>query len=174
MNKIKTHYQATLSYYKLANCLKDQLENAIIVCIGTDKCIGDSLGPLTGSLLLEKNFPLPVYGTLESPIHALNLETEIAKIRKIHPTSKIIAIDACIGNSKAIGEIQIRPEGLKPGKGVGKILPIIGDISIVGIIDSANITCAFSNRVIRLHFIMEMAKVITYSLLTAYALLPFE
>ncbi|MGL5765265.1 MAG: spore protease YyaC, partial [Sarcina sp.] len=163
-------YKSTLSYYKLATYLKDYLDDTIIICIGTDKCIGDSLGPLTGTLLKENNCPIPVYGTLENPIHALNLELEVAKIKLKHPTSKIIAIDACIGNSKAIGEIQIRPEGLKPGKGVGKALPIIGDLSIIGIIDTSDITCSFSNRVIRLNFIMEMSKVITYSFLSAYTL----
>ncbi|MGL5822985.1 MAG: spore protease YyaC [Sarcina sp.] len=170
MNKVKVHYKSSLSYYKLATYLKDYLDDTIIICIGTDKCIGDSLGPLTGTLLKENNCPIPVYGTLENPIHALNLELEVDKIKLKHPTSRIIAIDACIGNSKAIGEIQIRPEGLKPGKGVGKTLPIIGDISIIGIIDTSDITCSFSNRVIRLNFIMEMSKVITYSFLSAYTL----
>lgn len=170
MNKIKVHYKSTLSYYNLATYLKDYLDDVIVICIGTDKCIGDSLGPLTGSLLVENNFPFPVYGTLDNPIHALNLETEVAKIKFKHPTAKIIAIDACIGNVKSVGELQIRSEGLKPGKGVGKSLPIIGDISIVGIVDSSNITTSFSSRVIRLSFIMEMSKTISHALLTAYTL----
>ena len=46
----------------------------VFVCIGTDRSTGDSLGPLIGTLLVEKNIhPFHVYGSLENPIHALNL-----------------------------------------------------------------------------------------------------
>ncbi len=73
MSKVKIHYKDSLGYYTLSNFLKDELNaNTIIVCIGTDRCIGDCLGPLIGSMLEEKFFPLPVYGTIANPIHALN------------------------------------------------------------------------------------------------------
>ena len=73
MNKIKTYYKNYLAYYEISNFLKNHIdEKTIIVCIGTDKCIGDCLGPLVGTLLREKFFPLKVYGTNDSPIHALN------------------------------------------------------------------------------------------------------
>ena len=37
-----------------------------IVCIGTDKCIADSLGPLVGTMLTKNNICIDVYGTLEN------------------------------------------------------------------------------------------------------------
>ena len=81
MNKIKTYYKNYLAYYEISNFLKDHIdEKTIIVCIGTDKCIGDCLGPLVGTLLREKFFPLKVFGTLDSPIHALNLDKKITEI----------------------------------------------------------------------------------------------
>lgn len=43
----------------------------IFLCIGTDRCTGDSLGPLIGhklKFLKRKNFY--IYGTLENPIHS--------------------------------------------------------------------------------------------------------
>ena len=50
-----------------------------------NRIIGDSTGgPLTGSILLRSR-PLPVYGTLEAPVHALNLEKNLEKIKKKHP-----------------------------------------------------------------------------------------
>lgn len=39
----------------------------VILCIGTDRLIGDSLGPITGSFLLRYGCPCPVYGTLMQP-----------------------------------------------------------------------------------------------------------
>lgn len=171
MNKIKTHYENYLSYYEISNFLKNHIdEKTIIVCIGTDKCIGDCLGPLVGTLLEEKFFPLKVFGTLESPIHALNLDKKITKILKTYPGYKILAIDACLGDSKSIGEIHVRNEPIHPGKGVGKSLRSVGDMSIIAIVDSSENIDLFTSRPIRLSFILDMSKVIVDSLIHAYYL----
>ncbi|MDG0959670.1 spore protease YyaC, partial [Bacillus paranthracis] len=78
----------------------------ILVCIGTDRSTGDALGPLVGTKLEQvgiKNFQ--VFGTLDDPVHALNLEEKIRNIQKDNPTSFIIAVDACLGKSQSIGSI---------------------------------------------------------------------
>ena len=80
-------------------------KDTVIVCIGTDKCIGDCLGPLVGSILTENFFPLPVYGTLSSPIHALNISERLDEIYSTHPNASIIGVDACLGDEDDIGEI---------------------------------------------------------------------
>lgn len=151
--------------------IKDYIsENTVIVCIGTDKCIGDCLGPLVGTFLKESFFPLPVYGTIEFPIHALNIDKRINEIKILHPNASIIGIDACLGDSKSIGEIHSRDYPIHPGKGVGKSLPDIGTSSIVGIIDSIDSSELFTSRSIRLNLVMEMSRVITHSLIHAYHL----
>ena len=94
----------------------------VILCIGTDRLIGDSLGPLTGSLLQRAHCPLPVYGTLAQPVHALNLADFLAEIRRTHSNSPVIAIDASLGPDSRIGCLTLRPHGLQPGAGVHKIL----------------------------------------------------
>lgn len=171
MSKVKIHYKDPLGYYSLSNFLKDELTaDTIIVCIGTDRCIGDCLGPLIGSMLEDKFFPLPVYGTIESPIHALNLDTKLSDIRVKHPNSKIIGIDACLGPPNKIGEIQVRNYPINPGKGVGKSLSPVGDISIIGIVDSSDIDEPFTSRNIRLSLIIEISKVITNGLVHGYYL----
>ena len=56
----------------------------ILVCIGTDRSTGDALGPLVGTKLEQvgiKNFQ--VFGTLDEPVHALNLEEKFRIYRKI-------------------------------------------------------------------------------------------
>ena len=105
----------------------------VILCIGTDRLIGDSLGPLTGSLLQRAHCPLPVYGTLAQPVHALNLADFLAEIRRMHPNRPVIAIDASLGPDSRIGCLTLRPHGLQPGAGVHKRLAPAGDISITGI-----------------------------------------
>ena len=171
MSKVKIHYKDPLGYYSLSNFLKDELNaDTIIVCIGTDRCIGDCLGPLIGSMLEEKFFPLPIYGTVSNPIHALNLDRKLSDIILKHPNSKIIGIDACLGPPSKVGEIQVRNYPINPGKGVGKSLSPVGDISIIGIVDSSDIDEPFTSRNIRLNLILEISKVITQGLIHGYYL----
>jgi putative sporulation protein YyaC len=168
LNKIKVHYKDILAYYELAYFIKDYIdENTLIVCIGTDRCIGDCLGPLVGTFLKEKCLPLPVYGTISEPIHALNLEKRLAEIRSLHPKANIIGVDACLGDGDCIGEIQGRDYPIHPGKGVGKSLPDVGESSIIGIVDSSDNNELFTNRTIRLNLIMEMSRVIADGVLHA-------
>lgn len=171
MKKIRVHYEDNLSYYEIAYFIKDYMnDNSIIVCIGTDRCIGDCLGPLVGTLLKDRNFPLKVYGTISEPIHALNIDNKLKEIKKINPLSSIIGIDACLGEGKNIGEIQARDYPIHPGKGVGKLLPEVGESSIIGIVDSSDNNELFTNRNIRLNLVMSMAEIITLSLVHAYHL----
>lgn len=163
---MRVHYKDTLAYYNIAYFLKDYIdENTLIVCIGTDRCIGDCLGPLVGSQLKEKHFPLPVYGNISEPIHALNLEKKLDQIKTLHPKAKIIGIDACLGDADCLGEIQVRDYPIHPGKGVGKSLPEVGEISIIGIVDSSENNEFFTNRTIRLNLIMEISNVIVDAIL---------
>ena len=171
MSKAKTHYKVPLAYYTIAEYLKNYIDdNTLIVCIGTDRCIGDCLGPLVGTFLKDSSFPLPVYGTIDNPIHALNIDSKLAKINNLHPHSTIIGVDACLGDVLNIGEIQARNYPIHPGKGVGKTLPKVGNVSLIGIVDSSDDSELFTNRNIRLSLVMEMASVLSRSLLHSYYL----
>lgn len=171
MNKVKVNYKESMAYYEMAYFLKEYInENTVIVCIGTDKCIGDSLGPLVGTLLKDTLIPIPIYGTLSSPIHALNIDKNLIEINKNHPNALIIGIDACLGDNNSIGEIHVRDYAIHPGKGVGKTLPDVGDASIIGIVDSSSNAEIFSNRSIRLSLIMEMSKSIVKGIVHSYYL----
>ena len=123
-------YLAKVNYKKenvaqvLSLILKDIInENTIVICIGTDRSIGDALGPLVGTMLKNSDFKYPVYGTLDNPIHALNIYESIEEIKRLHPKGEFLAIDACLGSKNSIGNIQIRKGPILPGKGVGKKLP---------------------------------------------------
>ncbi|MDY2730040.1 spore protease YyaC [Clostridium sp. HCP1S3_B4] len=170
MIKQKVKYNSPMAYYQIAKSIKKFItKNTVIICIGTDKCIGDCLGPLVGTLLKESFLPLPVYGTISSPIHALNLDNNLRDITLKHPDSCIIGIDACLGNVKSVGEIHTRDYPIHPGKGVGKKLTDVGTASIIGIVDSSDYSNIFSARSIRLSFISDMAKVISHGILEAYS-----
>ena len=152
----------------LAEAIRGSIrEDTVIICIGTDRCIGDALGPIVGTLLENNEFRLPIYGTLDAPIHAVNLEESMAQIQALHPNAFFIAVDACLGDEKAIGHIHIKKGPIFPGKGVGKKLPSVGSVSIIGIVDKINNEDCFAIHNIRLSLIMKMAQVIADAFIIA-------
>ncbi|MEH7176264.1 spore protease YyaC [Neobacillus vireti] len=133
----------------------------VFVCIGTDRSTGDSLGPLVGSFLEEKDIPFfHVYGTLDEPIHAVNLTERLSEITLKHQDPYIIGIDACLGRMKNVGVIQVADGPVKPGAGVNKDLPAVGDIHITGIVNVSGFMEFFVLQNTRLNLVMKMAKTI--------------
>lgn len=164
-NLKREFYKKDNTILSLSETLESLITNdTVIVCIGTDKVVGDSLGPLVGTMLKNSGCIYPIYGTLDSPVHALNIHDTIAKINKEYPKSNILSIDACVG--KTVGEIVIRDEPISPGKGAGKQLPDIGNHSIVGIVDTSYCTNNLLKN-IRLGFILKMSEIIATSIILA-------
>jgi putative sporulation protein YyaC len=140
----------------------DQL---FVVCIGTDRSTGDSLGPLVGTLLSSKGkLRYNVYGTLKDPVHAINLPQVIDDISSVAKDSFIIAIDACLGRSENIGKISLKPGPLHPGTGVNKELPSVGDIHIIGIVNVGGFMEYLVLQNTRLSLVMKMANIISDSI----------
>ncbi|MBA4494099.1 spore protease YyaC [Paenactinomyces guangxiensis] len=140
----------------------------ICVCIGTDRSTGDSLGPLVGTLLSrEAPSHLKIYGTLDEPVHAINLSSTISHINKEHPNALVIAVDACLGQYKSVGWIQVGLGPIKPGAGVNKNLPSIGKVHITGIVNVAGFMEYFVLQNTRLSIVMNMAEVISASIMKA-------
>lgn len=141
---------------------KDQL---VVVCVGTDRSTGDSLGPLIGTQLNNNKEPVLVYGTLDNPVHALNLEEQITEIKIKHPHATILAVDACLGKSENVGYISLKKGPLKPGTGVNKQLPLVGDYHIVGVVNVGGFMEYFVLQNTRLSLVMKMANVIAEGIL---------
>jgi putative sporulation protein YyaC len=127
---------------RLSQYLKNNLKvsehsdvTPVILCIGTDRATGDCLGPLVGEKLKKAALGIDIYGTLDSPVHALNLRDTIIHIKQNYRRPYIIAIDAALGNAAHIGYITVSNCPILPGKGVNKKLPAIGDVSITGIVN---------------------------------------
>jgi putative sporulation protein YyaC len=143
----------------LAGSLKEYLHRRyIILCIGTDLCIADCLGPLIGSKLLEYNLPIPIIGTLKNPVHAVNYSQKLSQVRLSYPGYKILAVDAALsGSVKRIGTITLECGHLVPGIGAGNCLAPVGDINITGIVNTKYMSPLAD---IRLSLIVDMADVI--------------
>ncbi|WP_028563573.1 spore protease YyaC [Paenibacillus pinihumi] len=139
-----------------------------VVCIGTDRSTGDALGPLVGTALSRhQNKPFDVYGTLESPVHAMNLEETINSISDTQNPPFIIGIDACLGQVASVGCIQVGEGPVRPGAGVNKQLPPVGDMHITGIVNVGGFMEYFVLQNTRLHLVMNLSEIISFSLFHA-------
>lgn len=133
----------------------------VFICIGTDRSTGDSLGPLVGTLLEEKGpESFFVYGTLDDPIHAVNLDEKLREINNRHFHPFIIGIDACLGKYKSVGVIEVGMGPVKPGAGVNKELQDVGHIHITGIVNVSGFMEFFVLQNTRLNLVLKMAKTI--------------
>ncbi len=136
----------------------------IFLCIGTDRSTGDALGPLIGYKLINHINSYPnVYllGTLDEPVHAKNLEEKIKKIYDTYDNPFVIAIDACLGRMERIGFVKVGLGPLKPGAGVNKELPSIGNIHITGIVNLSGYMEYLVLQNTRLNLVMKMADTIS-------------
>jgi len=143
-------------------------EDLLVLCIGTDRSTGDSLGPLIGTNLLKRTPPFLVFGSLDQPVHAANLPETLEKI-KLKSPKWTVAIDASLGNVDGVGNVNIGQGPLKPGAGVNKTLPRVGDVYITGIVNVGGFMEYFVLQNTRLSLVVKMADVICTGIMEAFA-----
>ena len=138
----------------------------IVVCIGSDLAIGDSLGPIVGSMLAYKTQGLSVflYGTLSSPVTAKDIRYLRQFLKETHPGRAVIAVDAAVGENGDIGLIKGYDTPLAPGSGAGKKLGAVGDISVMGIVAEKSVGNYGLLNTTRLNLVYTMAEIISSSL----------
>ena len=143
----------------LGKCIKRHKRDwteIVFLCIGSDRVTGDCLGPYVGYRF---------YGTLNQPVHAVNLSDITDFISKSHPFALVIAIDASLGDEKHLGYVTIGNGSLYPGAAVQKDLPPVGDIYITGIVNIAGILEYLTLQTTRLSTVITLADTITQGIL---------
>lgn len=172
---------AKLIYYDACNklsakTLKDNLiemfdyhrlfeRELVILCVGSDRSTGDSLGPLIGYKLEKYQLPQThIYGTLQNPVHAANLSDTINGINACYDNPFVLAIDASLGTKEHIGYVTLSNGPLRPGLGVKKELPDVGDIHITGIVNFSGMMESLLLQTTRLSKVMQLADTISSAL----------
>ena len=87
-------------------------------------------------------------------------------INKTFDNPYIIAIDASLGKEEHIGFMTLATGPLKPGLGVKKKLPEVGDIHITGIVNSSREMEFSTLQTTRLSIIFQIADAIVLALRT--------
>jgi len=167
-NKMTVFYKDKFISQKLGQYIYNSLfknnDKIAIICIGSDRSTGDALGPITGSLLSKRNqLSFNVFGTLDYPIHAMNLKEELKNINEMHFDSTFIAVDACLGKINSVGNITASTGPLKPGLAFNKNLPEVGQMHLTGIVNIASPSNYLILQNTRLNIVMKQAELIAQS-----------
>lgn len=157
---------------QLENLLDVALSNVgrrhiLIVCVGTDRSTGDAFGPIIGTKLTTANsIPgVDVFGTLDEPVHAVNLTATLDYLQTTYREAPfIIALDACLGKFDHVGHLTLEQGPLRPGAGVKKTLPSFGDITLTGVVNVSGFMEYFVLQNTRLSVVMKMSDIVVQAL----------
>ncbi|RST58412.1 spore protease YyaC [Siminovitchia terrae] len=137
-------------------------KDIIFLCIGSSRSNGDSLGPMVGSMLKEKGVPFYVFGTLDAPVHALNLNDVLQKIHNEFADPLIFPIDASLGDASQVGEIYLMKGPLIPGRAANKSLKPIGDYHIRAVVNKLDLLLPAKALIeAKIENISTLARIIT-------------
>ena len=171
----RVHYRDGQAVWQLARWLRDvvgavpaQGGSPAVVCIGTDRSTGDALGPLVGSYLRRWAPQLRIFGTLEEPVHATNLTETLLRLHQL-PAPFVLAVDACLGRAENVGYVTLKAGPLRPGTGVRKTLPEVGDAHMVGVVNVGGFMEYLVLQNTRLGVVWQMARVMAASIARAFS-----
>lgn len=138
----------------------------VIICVGSDKISGDSLGPITGSMLIKK-LALPqifVLGSLESTVTAKEVNYLNTFVKQTYKKRLIICVDSAVGAYSDVGAIKISDSSLMPGSGVNKKTEKIGDVSIQGVVAEKGLLSRTALAEVRMSMVYKMSDIISQAL----------
>ena len=110
--------------------------NKVVLCIGTSKCMGDSLGPMVGENLCSKinKANIYVFGNLKNNITYQNVDILLSKIYRKIQNPYLILVDSALANKENIGKIVISKNKTIIGSALSKSNYKFGNMSIKGIV----------------------------------------
>lgn len=109
----------------------------IILCIGSRQCVGDSLGPTVGELLISR-YPLPhdiqVIGNMRESIGYKDINLVCQSIYHDYPRAYVIVVDAALAPREYVGEIVADNKKMLLGKAIRKEVYSVGNFGIRGLV----------------------------------------
>lgn len=145
-----------------------KFSNIVILCVGTNKLVGDSVGPIVGqklTRLLNKKENIKIYGNTKKNLNLKNAKQVLEEINRIYSKPFIITIDATLGPKEIIETIIISKGELEIGEALGHSIKCFSNINIKAIVGEyqTNIQKNFEtlNRIERKR-IHQLSNQITY------------
>ena len=114
--------------------IEDGKINTVVLCIGTMRVTGDSVGPRVGDILKARGANCFVYGDSINNVNAHKLGIYQNLISVCHKADVVIAVDAALGEKADVGRVKITKNGLFPGRALGRKSPSLGDIGVLAVV----------------------------------------
>ena len=115
--------------YDLANILLKKEKPLLILCVGSNKIVWDSIGSITGQLLKQYyKVDITILGDMNFPITHKNIENTLNTIHTKYFDYNILIIDSTIATIENLYNINLNNHGLYIDSLSAK--RYIGDISI--------------------------------------------
>ena len=135
----------------------------IFVCIGTNKIVGDSLGPIVGEILKQnlKEKNISVIGDLKYNVNINNIHKYVRKIENDYENPYIISIDSALSRTIAPENVFIIKKGLIPGSALKRKSKEIGNIAIKGIVgkyDKNSLMNFYNLKTVDYKLILRLSK----------------
>lgn len=136
---------------KFVQDLKKQLEtymyqdfsNIVILCIGSNKMIGDCIGPMVGEKLqsiLKKEKNVIIYGDMKETLNFKNAKKVIENIFEKYKNPFIITVDSALGTKETIENIIVSTGWIKIGNSLGRSICYYSHINIKGVVGENKVT----------------------------------
>lgn len=123
----------------IAKILQEEIKYSypkVFLCIGSSKCIGDSLGPRVGEILSKKiqTDNICIFGNIEQNVSHRNINIVLEEIYNKINNPYLIIIDSALSDKRYIGNVIINKKSMKIGSALNKQDYQLGNISIKGIV----------------------------------------
>lgn len=114
-----------------------KFSHIVILCIGTNKLIGDCVGPMVGEKLKERIYckEVVIYGDMKETVNFKNAKQVIESILKRYEKPFIITIDSALGKENMIRKIAVSAGWIQIGNATGRCVCYYSHMNIKGIVD---------------------------------------
>lgn len=116
---------------------RSKSNNIIFLCLGTNQIIGDSFGPVVGSVLkkrLSDSKNVKVIGDLDNVVTYNEINECKIYLNKYCNDSLVIVLDSALSKHNDIGKVYIQNRGLRYAESLKKENDVIGNVSIKAVV----------------------------------------
>lgn len=158
-------------FTKKVNNVKKQYSNYIFVCIGTEKIVGDSFGPMVGGnlkhLSFDNNMKIEVIGSKENIINYNNIDKKLKEVSRKYQNSCTVLIDSALSKKENIGKIVVTNKNMQIGSALNKNKYINADISVKAVVGQNYKLPKYNFRVLKnvsSDLVMNLANTVSYGI----------
>jgi len=138
-SQIQKNFTSNLKQYINYYNIEKNFSEIIILCIGTNKIMGDMIGPMVGEnlkskIITPKNKKLIVFGNMTQTLNLKNANNIINKVKNNYQNPFVITIDTALSKIYDSKKIYINQGNIQIGSALSKGINCDSHINIKGVV----------------------------------------